>query len=404
MEQPASHDSQNEFEEHFEPQTDCTTKHEPLDCIKDAPMDAQPQGTPGADSDAYFSLAADQELLDFIEVILHDNLEQIEAQISTGSPTGSATSMKELPEAIRSEMKERIRKTRHDFQLSGLILEKMQTYNALTDKHLQAFLSQKNRKLVLQQNGLMDDEGFIVTKPLEYLREKQGDASQSGTQEKSSFVSMIKVPEKGTKSPYVDTAWALRDKLTKTVFARKAVEKKYKAVKSKFMEGVTQKGTKKEDTEAKKEIKPAWGASSRMAPKNSGDKAKENTKILKPTLVSQKSVKQTANLANTGTGTKAGLSVKEGPMKVGKVELMAETPAGKDLETQVAKGPAEFKETNEQVELTEFTEEAIKDSDFEEEFHEDGDFTEAPEEEQEAVPSSAENTHRPENEPGLIEQ
>jgi hypothetical protein len=62
---------------------------------------------------------------------------------------------------------------KYPFSLQGLILQKMEEYNALSDNHLTEYLSKQRCQEILIQNGLLTDEGFIVCRPNDYLAKKE---------------------------------------------------------------------------------------------------------------------------------------------------------------------------------------------------------------------------------------
>lgn len=182
----------------------------------------------GCDSDRESEFPSDDtELLDFVEMILNDNLEALEEECSKSQSSNQKPEEQGWSKELKSALNDRAQKTRRHFELSGLITQKMKVYNALTDVHLNAFLAKRNRKEILMRNGLLDEDGFIVVRPTEYLRLKSGGSQiQSKTGEKSQYVSTIQVKEKQVKSPYEATSWALKDTLVRLMFQRRRNEEK----------------------------------------------------------------------------------------------------------------------------------------------------------------------------------
>lgn len=182
----------------------------------------------GYDSDRQSDFPPDDpELLDFVEMILNDNMEALEAECLKSQSAVQGQEEKSWSKDLKSALKDRALKARRHFELTGLITQKMNVYNPLTDVHLNAFLAKRNRKEILKRNGLLDEDGFIVVRPSDYLRLRSGGShTQSKTGEKSQYVSTIQVKEKPVKSPYEATSWALKDTAVRLMFQRKRNEEK----------------------------------------------------------------------------------------------------------------------------------------------------------------------------------
>lgn len=229
-----SPDFENEFEENFEL----------TDSVKQETENKEDVNICLSSFDDKKSEDIDQELLDFVDIIIHDNLEEFELNlIQKNNLNAKKTAGKEL----KLGDKKRIQEARARFGLEGLLLAKMKVYNALTDPHLQAFLSFGNRKDVLIKNGLLDEKGNILNREFAILKQKNMETEEIKIGKKSE--SGTKTTKVGSKSPYEEIGWALRDRLLKGMYNKKKEEAKNKHVASRVYE------VKKDTKIIKKEIK-----------------------------------------------------------------------------------------------------------------------------------------------------
>lgn len=187
----------------------------------------------------------DQELLDFVEIVISDAIEEFDF-LQKAELNQTDNSRHKGPKSAQNDS--RLNAARQKFRLEGLVLEKMKVYNALNDVHLQQFLSKKNRKEILMKNGLLDEDGFIVTKPNDYLREKE--IANKSSMNKSVHVSTIQIKQKSTKSPYEDVSWAFGDKILKSIYLKRKQNPKNKGVQSRVYQSAS------ETIKGPKETKP----------------------------------------------------------------------------------------------------------------------------------------------------
>ena len=128
-------------------------------------------------SNGNIDLQIEQEFFEDTEVIPENSHEKsAENEQETQNPEHEFDSLKmEQLGPIKSKNQFRIKsqvKISQPFSMTGLILEKMPNYNGLKDEHLQGFFFNDKRKRILIKNGLITNEGFLIKKPVEYLKKK----------------------------------------------------------------------------------------------------------------------------------------------------------------------------------------------------------------------------------------
>lgn len=167
----------------------------------------------------------DKELFNFIDVVYEVYLEEMEAQSIEVTPekqTSNKSLKKEqldFPINNLRDKKQFINKIpkcfqkskpfqpKSIFQMEGLILEKMKTYNGLSDFHLTSFLNQNNRREILIKNGLLTEEGFIISRPDDFLTKKQFyDKIKDFNEKPINFSGEL--PKIKVKSPYHNCQYA----------------------------------------------------------------------------------------------------------------------------------------------------------------------------------------------------
>lgn len=177
------------------------------------------------ENDPYFDCERDDDLEFFIDAILESNF----GQIKKGDLINSVNELKAKQAKLQNAgSKDR----RPDFQLNGLLLEKMKEYDALRDEHLMDFLSAKNRRKILIQTGLLTKDGFIVNnasaafkKNRELQRKKHGTTNSKFDDER------VKLDQLKHISPYYNKSWENKDKLYNRLYGKKkAVESVAKPV------------------------------------------------------------------------------------------------------------------------------------------------------------------------------
>ena len=164
-----------------------------------------------------FEDGQDEQLELFIDIILEANWEKITSQDLLSSQT-------ELAKQLKSKTAKFIQKPKKDFQLHGLILEKMKVYDGLDDSNLQEFLSKKNRRQILTKTGLLNEEGFIVNLASSHFfknRElKKNNLSLTNTKNIENKAG--KLSDKQKVSPYYNKSWENRDVLFKQIYGNKS--------------------------------------------------------------------------------------------------------------------------------------------------------------------------------------
>ena len=162
-----------------------------------------------------FDEEPDEQLELFIDMVLDTNLEKI-------TPQDLLPSQIELPKQQSVKTAKGPQRPKKEFQLHGLILEKMKIYDGLLDENLQDFLSKKNRRRILTKTGLLNADGFIVNLPnSQFLKNRELQLKNQGATNAKIENETGKLKDAHKVSPYYNKNWESRDKLYRKIFGNK---------------------------------------------------------------------------------------------------------------------------------------------------------------------------------------
>ena len=158
----------------------------------------------------------DEDLECFIDLIIQNNFDNIRPE--------------ELLKSVQEIKEQKVIKTIHtttskpkkEFQLSGLILEKMKVYDGLKDVHLQDFLLKRNRRQILIKTGLMNEQGFITnTASTQFKINREQQRKVNKVTNCKAQETAMRLPEHSHVSPYYNNSCDYKDKLYKKLYTSK---------------------------------------------------------------------------------------------------------------------------------------------------------------------------------------
>lgn len=158
-----------------------------------------------------------------------EKVEKIEKTDRTAQTQSQAQGRSASKKVANPEAREKVAKVtppppkeRKEFQLSGLILEKMREYDALRDDHLKEFLSTGNRRQILVRTGLLTKDGYIVNNAtVQFKQNREAQKMKHGATNSKSDTEQIKFKEEKYVSPYYNRSWENKDKLYKKLYGNK---------------------------------------------------------------------------------------------------------------------------------------------------------------------------------------
>ena len=159
----------------------------------------------------------DEELEQFIDFVIDSNFNQIKPE----------EVIKSLQEVIKTNDGRKgtnpvSQKPKKEFQLSGLILERMKVYDGLQDIHLKEFLAKRNRRQILIKTGLLNEEGYIIqNRSPQFIKNREQQRKANNKTNCKVTDADFKLADKSKVSPYYNNSWENKDKLYQKLYVGK---------------------------------------------------------------------------------------------------------------------------------------------------------------------------------------